>query len=416
MTAPPLIFDADTHPGQQRSNNEDRPLAQLLWQEGTALLAAIDGVGGYEGGEVAAAMAHDTLIEYLNKTPHGERPQLLREAVAEANNRIYQQAQENLQWSQMSCVLTVAIADSHKQVVHFAHVGDTRLYCFRNGMLNKLTRDHSLVGYREEQGELTEAEAMNHPLRNEVARLVGAENHGPNDPNFIDTSTEPFLPNDLLLLCSDGLTDLITSQQITTILAQNAPLPTKTQALIAAANAAGGHDNITVVLASYAASVELESVGVKELKSEELKSAGVEELKSEELKSVEVGKLENMANQGNEKSKENGKIESEETKAALAEENKSRTAISYRTGGPDLHPTLYIIVALLGALLLWAWLGRPPLTRPVVNAKATTDSLAAYRDSLQRTQQTLKITQDSLQLKTLLADSLRKTNTTTRPR
>ena len=399
MTAPPLIFDADTHPGQQRSNNEDRPLAQILWQEGTALLAAIDGVGGYEGGEVAAQIAHDTLIEYLNKTPHGERPQLLREAVAEANNRIYQQAQENLQWSQMSCVLTVAIADSHKQVVHFAHVGDTRLYCFRHGMLNKLTRDHSLVGYREEQGELTEAEAMNHPLRNEIARLVGAENHGPNDPNFIDTSTEPFLPNDLLLLCSDGLTDLITSQQITTILAQNAPLPTKTQALIAAANAAGGHDNITVVLASYAASGKVESEKVESGKIEsvevvELKSEGVRKLEGEELESVGVGKV------------ESGKLKSGEveTEADLAEEKKGRTAASY-----FLLLGSYLLIALLGAVLLWAWLGRPPLTRSVVNVKATTDSLAAYRDSLRRTQKTLKTTQDSLQLETLLADSLRKT-------
>jgi len=130
-------------------------------------------------------------------------------------------------------------------------VGDTRLCSFHNGILKKLTSDHSLVGYREEKGELSETEAMNHPRRNEISRLLGSQAHGPNDENFIDAGTGAFLPNDLLLLCSDGLTDMISSQQIVTILAQLDDLPTKTQALIAAANAAGGRDNITVVLATY---------------------------------------------------------------------------------------------------------------------------------------------------------------------
>jgi PPM family protein phosphatase len=248
-------FKADTHPGKQRDNNEDNYIAQQLWHANVVLLAAIDGVGGYEGGEIAAKQARDKVSNYLTISVNGERTQLIREAIAEANNEIYRQAKANLALAQMSCVLTVAIADIQKQLVYFGHVGDTRLYRYRAGALNKLSRDHSLVGYREEIGALTEAEAMNHPQRNEISRLLGSDLHGANDDNFIDTGTESFLPNDVLLLCSDGLTDMITSRQIVGILEEQTTLETKVKALIAAANEAGGKDNITVVLATYTKAV-----------------------------------------------------------------------------------------------------------------------------------------------------------------
>src|SRR2546429_2872613 len=124
----------------------------------------------------------------------------------------------------MCCVLTAAVADTKVQKLFFVHVGDTRLYRFRNGILEKLTKDHSLVGIREDAGELTEAEAMNHPLRNEILREAGSTVRRMDDPDFLDNEETNFLPGDLVLICSDGLSDMITRMQMTTILSKQIPL------------------------------------------------------------------------------------------------------------------------------------------------------------------------------------------------
>ena len=248
-----LSFHADTHVGKQRTDNQDTFLCKSpIWgHNAIALLAAIDGVGGYAGGEVAAQLARDTIEVYLDEYQTGERLQLLKEAITQANNRIVEERASEVRLARMSCVLSVAIADADKQIVHYGHVGDTRFYIFRNGVLQKISHDHSVVGYREETGELTEEEAMNHPQRNEILRVLGAEPHRPMDDDFIETGEFSYLPNDILLLCSDGLTDLVTKAQIEKILQDKATIPEKTQSLIEAANDAGGKDNITVVLAMY---------------------------------------------------------------------------------------------------------------------------------------------------------------------
>ena len=148
----------------------------------------------------------------------------------------------------MACVLTVAVVVDGEVVV--GHVGDTRLYKLRGGRIEKLTRDHSPVGEREDAGELSEREAMQHPRRNEVYRDVGSEPHEPDDPRFIDVFRQPFETDAALLLCSDGLTDLVTSAAIAGIVSDFAGHPLEiVRALIDAANAAGGKDNVTVVYA-----------------------------------------------------------------------------------------------------------------------------------------------------------------------
>lgn len=248
-----LSFHADTHVGKQRTDNQDNFLCKSpIWgRKSVALLAAIDGVGGYAGGEVAAQLARDTIEVYLDEYQTGERLQLLKEAITQANNRIVEERASEVRLARMSCVLSVAIADADKQIVHYGHVGDTRFYIFRNGVLQKISHDHSVVGYREETGELSEEEAMNHPQRNEILKVLGAELHRPMDDNFIETGEFSYLPNDILLLCSDGLTDLVTKAQMEKILQRKATIHEKTQSLIEAANEAGGKDNITVVLATY---------------------------------------------------------------------------------------------------------------------------------------------------------------------
>lgn len=240
-----------TNLGRVRTNNEDAFVAQQLWDENTYLAIAIDGVGGYEGGEIAAAMAQKTIPEYLLASSNGERVELLKQAVTAANNAIFDAREADPEHGQMSCVLTAAIIDVAQRQVSMAHVGDSRLYSFHGGILKKLSHDHSLIGYREEIGDLTEEEAMHHPQRNVIGRDVGSQKHKISDEDFIEAQVFPLLPNTTLLFCSDGLTDLVTSATITMVLEQRGSMEEKADALIKAALEEGGKDNVTVVLFEY---------------------------------------------------------------------------------------------------------------------------------------------------------------------
>lgn len=247
-----IRYYGQTDMGRQRTNNEDAFIAERL--DDTCVLAvAIDGVGGYEGGEVAAAIAQTEIPRYLHEFRNGERLELLKQAVVYANNVIFERRQQDAARPNMSCVLTSALVDVNRRVIDMVHVGDTRLYQYHHGELRKLSHDHSLIGYREEMGDLTEEQAMHHPQRNVISRDVGSAKHEVADRDFLEAEEFPLLANSILLLCSDGLTDLITSKQIVAILQQEVFLQAKAQALIDAANEAGGKDNVTVVLVEYIA-------------------------------------------------------------------------------------------------------------------------------------------------------------------
>lgn len=246
-----FVFTGQTDVGRRRTDNQDAFICSTIWAETSALLAVIDGVGGYAGGDRAAAIAKESIEQYM-ATPNGNPLSMLREAVVFANNQIYRERQQELRLSNMCCVLTSAIVDSQSEKLYFVHVGDTRLYRFRQGVLEKLTYDHSLVGMREDAHELTEAEAMQHPRRNEILRDVGSAVHRVDDADFLESGETDFRPGDQLLLCSDGLTDLITKAQIKAVLEQKIALDEQIAELIRLANQQGGNDNITVVLAKNA--------------------------------------------------------------------------------------------------------------------------------------------------------------------
>ncbi|AKD56308.1 PP2C family protein-serine/threonine phosphatase [Spirosoma radiotolerans] len=243
-----LLIAGKTDVGQRRKDNQDTFICTPLWSEASALLVVIDGVGGYAGGDRAAAIAKESIERYM-ATPNGDPLSMLREAVVFANNQINEERLKERRLGQMCCVLTAALADSHTGKLYFVHVGDTRLYRYRQGNLVKLTRDHSMVGVREDANELTEAEAMSHPRRNEILREVGSTTHRVDDPDFLESDETDFLPGDQLLLCSDGLTDMITQAQIKAILNRAIPVEEQLLELIRVANHQGGNDNITVVLA-----------------------------------------------------------------------------------------------------------------------------------------------------------------------
>jgi serine/threonine protein phosphatase PrpC len=211
------------------------------------VFGVIDGIGGHAGGEVAAAMAKDIIAQRLTR-PLGTPAERVREAIAIANNTIYRRATDCAELAGMACVITLAIVTDGRLTI--GHVGDTRLYKLRADGIRKLTRDHSPVGEREDAGELSEADAMRHPHRNEVFRDVGTIFRDKDEQEFVDVIEEPLEADAAILVCSDGLSDMLPGSSIAHIVRQHAGNPEEVvEALVAAANDAGGRDNVTVVYA-----------------------------------------------------------------------------------------------------------------------------------------------------------------------
>jgi serine/threonine protein phosphatase PrpC len=237
-----LLFASGTDQGKRRTNNEDRHYIDA----DRGIFAVIDGVGGHAAGEHAATLAVEVIKERLERQT-GNPEERLREAIALANNEILRQARSQPEWNGMACVLTVALIED--DIVTVGHVGDSRLYLLQPGEIRKMTHDHSPVGEREDRGEISEAEAMRHARRNEIYRDVGSIEHQPDDPSFIEILRFPMPHDGAILLCSDGLTDLVTSAEILAGVERYAPdYEAAIAALIDAANQAGGKDNITIVI------------------------------------------------------------------------------------------------------------------------------------------------------------------------
>jgi len=228
-------------PGLQRSNHEDRVYAD----DTAGVFLVVDGMGGRAAGELAAQTAIEIIPQQLKRS-EGDIAARVREAITAANNEIHSMAQGRDEWRGMACVLTLAVA--HADQITVGHVGDTRLYLVWNGTLRKLTSDHSPVGEMEDQGELTEAAAMEHPERNQVFRDVGSRPHNADDEEFIQVRSFPFRPSAAFVLCTDGLSDMLTSGEINAIVQQYCGDPAAVaDELVAAANQMGGSDNISVV-------------------------------------------------------------------------------------------------------------------------------------------------------------------------
>jgi serine/threonine protein phosphatase PrpC len=238
-----------TDPGRQRAVNEDR----LHVDEARGLFIVIDGVGGQAAGGKAADVALSSLRTRLEHES-GAVVSRIREALTAANNEIFRLAGTRPEWNGMACVATVLVVNGSRAFV--GHVGDTRLYKLSQAGMQKVTRDHSPVGEREDAGEISELEAMRHHRRNEVYRDLGSDLHEPGDAEFIDVSEIAFEHDAALLLCSDGLTDLVDSATINEVVRRCAGRPDQVvTALIAAANRAGGKDNVTAIYVEGAAFV-----------------------------------------------------------------------------------------------------------------------------------------------------------------
>jgi PPM family protein phosphatase len=219
--------------GRQRRENEDSAFARA------PVFVVADGMGGAQAGEVAARIAIEAFERGL---PGGGSPEeRLANLVREANHQIYERSRADGGRAGMGTTLTAAyVDDAH---VAIAHVGDSRAYLFRDGTVQRLTQDHSLVGELVRRGKLSEEQAAEHPRRSIITRALGLE------PDVeVDTWTYPARAGDVILLCSDGLTSMISEERVRDTLESNPNLDAVADTLINEANEAGGRDNITVVL------------------------------------------------------------------------------------------------------------------------------------------------------------------------
>ena len=226
--------------GRQRRANEDSLMVR------SPLFVVADGMGGAQAGEVASKLAVEAFRDGL---PDGREPEAALARLAQAANaRIHELSHANAEQAGMGTTLTAVYVGERD--VAIAHVGDSRAYCLRDGQLLRLTDDHSLVDELMRQGRLTPEEAVEHPQRSVITRALGIE-------GTVDVDTRSFngRAGDVYLICSDGLTTMVSEERIAAILNATPVLRDAGEALIAEANRAGGRDNITVVL------LRLEEVG-----------------------------------------------------------------------------------------------------------------------------------------------------------
>jgi serine/threonine protein phosphatase PrpC len=220
-----------SHPGRKRRHNED------AWVCAPPLFAVADGMGGARGGEIASRVAATALGEQVN----GSGEERVVALIQEANRQVFDRANEDSNASGMGTTITVALVEDG--VIAIGHVGDSRAYLIRDGKLEQLTEDHSLVAELVRSGRLSPEEAETHPQRSVITRALGT------DPDVdVDSFSIEGKSGDLFLICSDGLTSMVDDQTILeAVERQRSDLDAAAKELVAAANRSGGEDNITVV-------------------------------------------------------------------------------------------------------------------------------------------------------------------------
>lgn len=244
----PLIYQfcAHTDPGLVRGNNED----SVTFDAASGLAVLADGMGGYNAGEVASAMAttfiRSELGRWLTEAGQQTAARDVRRAMEicadHANRAIFNAANANPQYAGMGTTLVVAVFQGERLML--GHIGDSRCYRLREGLLTRITRDHSLLQEQLDAGLITLEEAAGSLHKNLITRALGVE-----DAVLLEVNEHRTVPGDLYLLCSDGLSDMMDEEDIAAILRTDAALPQMATRLIDNANANGGRDNISVLLA-----------------------------------------------------------------------------------------------------------------------------------------------------------------------
>lgn len=238
-----ITFAAKTDIGKARKMNQDYYRAS---GEAPSLFILCDGMGGHLSGDIAsrsAAESAETFIRMQSSLDLCEAKvsRILKNAVSYANKIVYNRAQTTEDFSGMGTTMDICLVDF--DTLYIAHVGDSRVYLFRGGELSQLTRDHSLVEEMVENGMITKSEAENHPNKNVITRAVGTNYSVEND--FISLSLEK---DDMILMCSDGLSNMLSEGEIKNALISDTNLDTVVTNLINRTNENGGRDNITAIV------------------------------------------------------------------------------------------------------------------------------------------------------------------------
>ena len=242
-----MIYEicTDTDPGLARDNNEDA--VALDAQTGLCILA--DGMGGYNAGEIASGMAcafiKSEMSRWLSQAGVNANSKEVKRAleicVQNANHSIFNAANSNPQYTGMGTTLVVGVFQTGRLML--GHIGDSRCYRLRDGNFQQITKDHSLLQEQIDAGLITPEQALTSANKNLVTRALGVE-----DGVLLDVTEHRVETGDVYLMCSDGLSDMVRDQSIADIMLGDATLAQKATQLVAVANAAGGRDNISVVL------------------------------------------------------------------------------------------------------------------------------------------------------------------------
>lgn len=233
-----MDIHGETNKGLVRKRNEDRFIVRTL-KNNIYLLAVADGMGGEAAGDIAAQI----LVNALNRMPSNPTvaTRELSNALKEANTEVIANANNDTSMTGMGTTATAIILDNEQ--VHFSHVGDSRLYHYRNGHTTRITKDHTLVQRLVDGGVIDITESRKHPLRHILEQCIGCGSFS------IDTGAFYVQPDDILLLCSDGLTNELDDSKIETILSESNDATGMVRNLIAQALLHGGSDNITAIVA-----------------------------------------------------------------------------------------------------------------------------------------------------------------------
>jgi protein phosphatase len=250
-----LTYQSISDVGKKRKGNEDSYLVNAEQD----LFVVADGMGGHAAGEVASRVAVDAINEFVLLTsgddeitwPFGLDESIsydgnrLKTAIRFANRKVLEATRERTEYEGMATTVAAVLVDGTS--ANIGHVGDSRVYLVRDGRIEQLTSDHSWVNEQIESGVISADQARSHPLRNVVTRALGGK------PDLqVDMQVHRIEPGDVLLLCSDGLTTMITDEDIARLVADaGADLEKAARALVAAANTRGGEDNITVLLLRF---------------------------------------------------------------------------------------------------------------------------------------------------------------------
>lgn len=237
-----MLNFAGTNMGKERKMNQDY---YYVSKDGTLNVLA-DGMGGYTGGEIASKLATTSAVKYIEEHFDKNREykkeeilEIIKNAMEYANSEVYQKSREKEELEQMGTTLEICLI--YKERAFIGHIGDSRIYRLRKDIFRKLTKDHSYVQTLVDDGTITKEEAEHHPKKNMLIKALGCEGQV-----NADLMVKGFLKDDIILICSDGLTNMVSEEQIHNIINNN--IETATETLINEANKNGGLDNITVII------------------------------------------------------------------------------------------------------------------------------------------------------------------------